>query len=75
MNCITKSAIYVMELTVMGCISCRNKRLDKLERCLCVVVFSTGQKVRGNSNSSPTEKGDSPHISVTLKLAPFHPSI
>ena len=35
----------------------------------------TNQKAKGNSTSSPAEKGDSPYVSVTLKLAPFHPSI
>lgn len=33
------------------------------------------QKTKGNTTSSPTEKGDSPNVSVTLRTAPSQPSI
>ena len=37
--------------------------------------FLNYQNANGNSTSSPTEKTDSPDISVILKLAPSHPLI
>ena len=38
-------------------------------------TFLNYQNANGNSTSSPTEKTDSPDISVILKLAPSHPLI
>ena len=38
-------------------------------------IFRICQNAKGNLTSSPTEKADSPDISVTLKLAPSHPLI
>lgn len=38
-------------------------------------ISFTNQNANGNMNSSPTEKTDSPNVSVTVNLAPSHPLI